>query len=470
MGVCSRQKGWRCSIALTVWAATLTVLAASAEESPPELEPAAPALRELEQAFRGVVAEVTPSVVGIRVHRRWFTAGPASAQDSPLVLQQTIIVNGSGTIVREDGSILTNEHVIQAASDIEVMLHDGRVLPARVVAADARSDLAILRVPATGLAAIEMCDWDSLTRGQWSISIGNPYGLGADGQLSVSVGVVANLGRRLPGLGENDDRLYTDMIQTTAAINPGNSGGPLLNLRGQLIGVITAMHTRTAGDEGVGFAIPMNPAKRRIVERLLEGQAIEYAYLGLSVRGRHAAAAGSADAGDEVVVEAVDPDGPAARAGVREGDRVLAFEGRPVSGSAELLERVLGACVGRPVALRLKRAAKVITVEVVPQRREVSRVSWLRGGAVLWRGVRVADLTPEAREQWQVRPEARGVVVVDVATDSPGQRSGIRPGDVIERVQDRAVDTAAAFRETVQSEPGDVELELHGRGRVRVLP
>lgn len=469
MVVWSRRKGRSCGTALTAWVATLAVLAASAEESPSGSELPGPSLYELEQAFRSVVAAAAPGVVGIRVHRRCFGAEVSSA-DRPLVVQHTIIVNGSGTIVREDGSILTNEHVIQAASQIEVVLHDGRVVPARVVAADARSDLAILRIAAAGLAAIEMCEWDSVARGQWSVSIGNPYGLGADGQLSVSVGVIANLGRRLPGLGESDDRLYTDMIQTTAAINPGNSGGPLLNLRGQLVGVVTAMHTRAAGDEGVGFAIPMNPAKRRIVERLLEGQPVEYAYLGLSVRSRSARATGSADGGDCVVVEAVDPDGPAARAGLREGDILLALEGMPVASSAELLARVQEVPVGRPIALRLKRGEKAVSAEVVPQRREVSRVGWVRGGAVLWRGLRVVELTPETRLRWQAQPKARGVIVVDIAAGSPGQSSGIRIGDVIERVQDRAVDTAAAFREAVQSVPGVVELELQGRGRVAVPP
>jgi S1-C subfamily serine protease len=335
----------------------------------------------LEQAFRSAITRAAPSVVGIRAKRRCSGADISPAADGLPVHPQTVLVNGSGTVIREDGSILTNEHVIQAASEIEVVLHDGRVLPARVVAADVRSDLAVLRVAVRGLAPIEMCEWESVARGQWAVLIGNPYGLGADGQLSVSVGVIANLGRRLPGLGEADDRLYTDMIQTTAVVYPGNSGGPLLNLRGELVGVITAMHTRAADEEGMGFAIPMNAARRRIVEGLLEGRPVEYAYLGLSVRSRRGSAAGSADAAGEVVVETIDPDGPAARAGVSVGDLLLTFEGQPVGSPAELLERVQAASVGRPVTLKLRRGREEIEVRAVPERREVDRVSRLRSGA-----------------------------------------------------------------------------------------
>ncbi len=468
----SRQatRGWCGPPPLAVWVMAFLASAAGAGERPSERDSPASGLRELEEAFRSVVTKAAPSVVGIRVKRRCSGADISAAAEGPPAPPQTILVNGSGTVIREDGSILTNEHVIRAASDIEVVLHDGRVMPGRVVAADVRSDLAVLRVAVQGLAPVEMCEWESVARGQWAVLIGNPYGLGADGQLSVSVGVIANLGRRLPGLGEADDRLYADMIQTTAVVYPGNSGGPLLNLRGELVGVITAMHTRAADEEGMSFAIPMNAARRRIVEGLLEGRPVEYAWLGLSVRSRRGSAAGSADAAGEVVVESIDADGPAARAGVREGDHLLSFEGQPVGSPAELLERVQAVSVGRPVTLKLRRGGEEIMVQAVPERREVDRVSRLRGRSVLWRGLRVADLTPELRLRWQVQPPVRGVIVVGVAAGSPGGNSGIRTGDVIERVQDRVVEAAAAFYKAVQNLPGTVELELHGRGRVRVEP
>ena len=222
---------------------------------PPAARDSLADLDTLQQAFQKVAERVAPSVVGIRVQRRHVLspAGSDSA-DSAAVLEQRVVVNGSGSIVSPDGLILTNEHVIQAADDIRVLLYDGTDLPADVLMADPRSDFAVLKVSRTGLVPVRMGDWSTVARGQWSVVVGNPFGLGSDGHLSVAVGVVSNLGRQLPGLGETDDRFYNDMLQTTAPINPGHSGGPLFNIHGELIGVVTAMHTRTPGGSS-----PMSP-------------------------------------------------------------------------------------------------------------------------------------------------------------------------------------------------------------------
>jgi S1-C subfamily serine protease len=227
-------------------------------------------LEKLQSAFQEIVAEVSPSVVGIRVQRRHHARSDQRGRGSD---EQFVLVNGSGTIIDRNGLILTNEHVIKGADEIRVVFHDGQRETADVVSADPRQDLAILQVSRAGLEPAKICDWDSVARGQWSVALGNPFGLGSDGQLSVSVGVISNLNRQLPGLGDVDERSYSDMIQTTATINPGNSGGPLFNLRGELIGVITAMHTRAGGDEGAGFAIPMTDARRAMVARLARGSA-----------------------------------------------------------------------------------------------------------------------------------------------------------------------------------------------------
>ncbi len=228
--------------------------------------PAAPAeeplaeLQRLQTAFQEVADRVAPTVVGIRAHRRLTGEGFGTGQ--------VVLVNGSGTVIDADGLILTNEHVVQRTHDLQVVFHDGSQLPGTVVAADTRNDLAIVRVNRTGLTAARFCSWPDVARGQWAVVVGNPFGLGSDGNLSVSVGVISNLGRSLPGLGESDNRLYNDMIQTTAEINPGNSGGPLFSLEGELLGVVTAMHTRSGGDAGAGFAIPMNPTRVRAIARL----------------------------------------------------------------------------------------------------------------------------------------------------------------------------------------------------------
>lgn len=224
-------------------------------------------LDELQRAFQRIADEVAPSVVGIRVHRRYASRDDRGRSQS----EQFVLVNGSGTVIDRSGLILTNEHVIKNADEIRVIFHDGKRVRAEVVSADPRQDLAILRVEREGLVPVRICEWESVARGQWSLVLGNPFGLGADGQLSVSVGVISNLNRQLPDLGDVAEHSYSDMIQTTATINPGNSGGPLFNLRGELIGVVTAMHTRAGGDEGAGFAIPMTPARRAMISHLARG-------------------------------------------------------------------------------------------------------------------------------------------------------------------------------------------------------
>lgn len=223
-------------------------------------------LRELETAFQGVITKVAPSVVSIRTERVCRPqVGWSRAADAP---EQLVVVNGSGAVWSAGGQILTNEHVVRDARAIRVTFADGRECGGRVIGADPQADLALVQVEREGLRPVRVGVMAAMRRGQWALVIGNPFGLGGDGQLSVSTGVIANLNRSLPGLDPDDDRLYTDMIQTTTPINPGNSGGPLFNLSGEMIGIVTAMHTRAGADEGVGFAIPLAPNRLTRIERL----------------------------------------------------------------------------------------------------------------------------------------------------------------------------------------------------------
>lgn len=452
--------------AAVLLAALLSVAAAAAQDGS---DGGIPELDRIEGAIRQVVERVAPSTVGIRVERRFVT--PLAEGVAPLTAREQIVtVNGSGTIIDSDGLILTNEHVVQAATLIEVLFHDGGSVRATVRSSDARSDLAVLEVPRRGLHAAAYGDVSGLTRGQWVIALGNPFGLGGDGSACVSVGVISNLNRRLPGLGAVDDRLYHDMIQTTASINPGNSGGPLFNTRGELIGVVTAMHTRAAVDEGVGFAIPLTPAKRTIVERLSRGETIEYGYLGLAVRDpsgaeRQAAALASGGA----YVEEVEVGGPAQRAGVRTGDLVVSFDGQALRNAAQFMDLVGQSPVGQTVPLELRRQKSPMRMTLTVERREVSRVAWMRGSAILWRGLRLADVSPEAHQRSSIE-EGRGVVVIDILKDSTGHRAGIRVGDVIEAVGDERVTGVGDFRERTRARKGVVQVTLRARGQVSVQP
>lgn len=444
--------------------------AGAARGEPPVAADSVPELSRVQAAVERVVAAVSASVVGIRVERRYRTptAEPAGAQAA--TQEQVVVVNGAGTIIDADGLILTNEHVVQSAQSIEVNFSDGSRSRATVRSADPRSDLAVLEVPRRGLRPAVFGDTRTLARGQWTIAMGNPYGLGADGSACVSIGVIANLGRRLPGLGAVDDRLYGDMIQTTAVINPGNSGGPLFNIRGELIGVVAAMHMRAALDDGVGFAIPLSAAKRRIIDRLRQGLPVEYGYVGLSVRDptpdeRRAAGVDSGGA----VVEQVESGGPAERAGVLAGDLVALFGGQRVEDASHLVDLVGEASAGETVKIELRRGRQAVRGELPVERRDVSRVSWMRGGAVLWRGLRLADLTPETGPRLEVAGRD-GVVVLDVVENSPASRAGIRIGDVLEAVNGQRVVDVTQFREAVRVEKAAVRVVVRARGSVEVGP
>jgi serine protease Do len=431
-------------------------------------------LEALQQAFQGVVERVAPSVVGIRAERRQVSAlSGARSGEIGGTLEQRVVVNGSGTVIDADGLILTNEHVIQSASEIVVLLYDGSELPATVLKSDPRSDLAILRVDRKGLTPARICDWNDVARGQWTVVIGNPFGLGRDGQLSVAIGIVSNLGRQLPGLGEVDDRFYNDMIQTTAPINPGHSGGPLFNVQGELIGVVTAMHTRAPADEGIGFAIPMTPPKRHVIQALCRGEDVAYGYLGLTVRvpELEERTRSGLDAEHGVVVDRVEPVGPAASAGIRVGDVISAFERQQLEGPAHLADLVGQTPVGAPVRLSVVRDGHPAEISAVIGRRDVSRVSWMRSGSVLWRGMRVADITASVRRIVGTdEGVVYGVMVIEVRENSPADRANVRIGNVIEQVNGQRIDDTTDFLLFSRAKSGPVEVTIRNRGRHTIDP
>ncbi len=434
---------------------------------------AIPDLAAIERAFQRVVTDVSPSVVGIRAQRHYATAlATHDAGDPPATLEHHVVVNGSGTIVDPDGLILTNEHVVQGAGQITVLFHDGTELPAQVYAADPRSDLAVLRVARTGLQPARFCEWDRVARGQWTIVVGNPFGLGSDGQLSVATGVVSNLGRQLPGLGEVDDRFYNNMIQTTAPINPGHSGGPLFNVEGELIGVVTAMHTRAPADEGIGFAIPMTPTKCRVIRKLCEGQDVQYGYIGLTVRvpEEDERELFNLSSHDGVVVQLVEPGGPAAEADIRVGDVIRRFDDQPVTGPAQMAELVGQTPVGAEVRLAVLRTGRRLPPQYITvQRRDISRVSWMRSGSILWRGMRLVDLGAEVRKLMRVDETVHGVLVIEVLPDTPADRADFEIGDLIERIDGEPVRDTTEFLLRARATDGALRLAIRHRGNRIVL-
>src|SRR5687768_16522572 len=190
---------------------------------------------------------------------------------------------GTGMVIDPDGYILTNEHVVGEAEQLWVTTDDKKVYPAMVIGSDPRADLAVLKIPARGLPAVTWADPAKIRRGQWTIAIGNPYGLAAEGEMCMSVGVVSAIGRSLPKLSGKEDRLYSDLIQTTAQINPGNSGGPLFDINGDVIGINAAVILPQKQTNGIGFVFPMCPRVLRIINHLKEGREVVYGYMGVRV-------------------------------------------------------------------------------------------------------------------------------------------------------------------------------------------
>ncbi len=336
--------------------------------------------RDLEFTFRSVIDQVLPSVAGVRTER--ITRVPVDGRaSSASYIEQRTIVNGTAMVVSQDGLFLTNEHVVHDASEVTLILSDGRRAPARVVAADVRGDLAILSAPLAGLMPVQFAQASvGPQRGEWSIAIGNPFGIGQDGRLSASIGVVSNVSRSLPGLGAADDRQYRDMIQTTAPIHPGNSGGPLFNLEGEVIGIVTAMFSRSSDDEGMAFAIPLTQPVREKIALLQRGETIAYGYLGLGLRDVDADSAERAGMGKAsgALICALEDDGPADRAGLRVGDVVVSYNTRKIEDAEQLLDAVTASAARSIANVLIWREGRVCEVRVRAERREPARVLALR--------------------------------------------------------------------------------------------
>jgi len=333
---------------------------------------------------------------------------------------------GSGFIINPDGHIVTNNHVVDGATEIKVKLSDGRELPAKVVGRDAKTDLALLKVEGTGLPVIPLGNSGELQVGESVMAIGNPFGL----EQTVTTGIVSATGRVI---GEGP---YDNFIQTDASINPGNSGGPLINTRGQAVGINSAIFTQTGGSVGIGFAIPIDLAKT-VVTQLANGGQVVRGYLGVSIQPVTpdlARSFGMPEATGALVSSVVEGS-PAAKAGVKAGDVITAYDGRKVGRSEDLPRAVAETPVGRDVSLTVMRDGKAVTLRATvarldePQTRSAMQAKPTKDAL----GLSLAPLTPsEARERGL--GDRGGVIVRGVQDGSPAASAGLQPGDVITEI------------------------------------
>jgi serine protease Do len=431
-------------LGLTAWGVVVPVSASGsspaivAQASPrPAANPRAGVMLPENYPWVGLAESLMPAVVNVRTSgearrprtptipepfRRFFPQPePGERGERPRGL-------GSGFIIDSSGYIVTNHHVVQGAQAVEVTLADGRTFTAKLVGSDQETDLALLKIEAQGLPTIPLGTSSSVRVAEPVMAIGNPFGL----DHTVTVGIVSGTGRYI-GQGR-----YDDFLQTDAAINPGNSGGPLINTRGEAIGINSAIRSNTGGFQGVGFAIPSDLAKP-IIQQLRSSGKVTRGWLGVSIQPLTAELAKSfgLTGTQGALVASVVEDSPAARGGLKPGDIIVRYDGKPVESPRALPPLVANTEIGRGVELGVMRDGGLqvvrVTVGTMPETREARAPTPTEGRLAERLGLELQELTPEIARRLGVK-EDRGVVVTEVRPDSPAAQAGIAAGDVIREV------------------------------------
>jgi serine protease Do len=415
-------------------------------------------LQRLDEEYTKVTAAVVPSVVSITTTRTVTRRMPID----PLELffgrrfldqnqgQQKVTSLGSGVIVSKEGHIVTNYHVLNGTNDVTVQLSDGREAKARIVGTDAQIDLAVLKVDLPNLIPLSLGDSDKVKVGQIVMAIGNPFGL----EESVSQGIISAKDRRAM----NDSQI--EFFQTDTAINPGNSGGPLVNIRGEVIGINSAIYSQSGGNQGIGFAIPSNVVKAAMKSIIAKGRVIR-GYLGVAIQAvtKEIAEQFKLDSVRGAIVTDVTPGSPAEKAGIIRGDVIRRVNDYDVKDTISLVSRIAEADVGSSLKIDLVRDGelKSVTAQVAEQpadlvarlnRNQTDPGQSQESQDGLFAGVQVQNLTQKLRSEANVPATVNGVIVTGVDPGSPVAQQ-IRPGDVIEQINRQPVPDVNAFERVV---------------------
>jgi len=419
--------------------------------------------RELSTAFSSVATRIGPSVVNISSVRKAKGSmggipdnlrGPFReffgeqfeqyfGHNMPRGFEQEGL--GTGVVVDGHGHIVTNAHVVEGADEVTVKLVDNRTLIAQVVGTDVKTDIAVLKIDAENLQPATLGDSDALEVGELVIASGNPFGLDA----TVTAGIVSAKGRANVGIAD-----YEDFIQTDAAINPGNSGGPLVNLEGEVVGINTAIFSRSGGYMGIGFAIPVNMVKT-IMTSLIEEGHVTRGWLGVSIQNltKELADSFKYSSTEGVLIGDVSEDGPAAKAGLKAGDIIVAVDGKPVGTVDRLRSRVADTSPGSKVKLEVFRDGESREIDVkvgqMQADEEAAANPLSGGGPKLDVGMTVRDLTPALAQERGYEAGAKGAFVTEVEPMGAAAKAGIRPGDLIVEVQGEAVANARQLRKAL---------------------
>ncbi|HWY50088.1 MAG TPA: Do family serine endopeptidase [Chthoniobacterales bacterium] len=437
--------------------------------SSPNVDPKQVAsLEALNRERRALITSVVPSVVAVKTTKKiaierqnqldpfgYFFRRPRGFQspNDDALVQNSL---GSGVIVTNEGHIITNTHVVDQVDEIEVQLSDGRTEKARLVGADEQVDLAVLKIDTPGLKPLKLADSDSVQAGDFVLAIGNPFGFDE----TVTDGIISSKGR------PNRADVFGDLIQTNAAINPGNSGGPLINLSGEVVGINTAIISRSGGSQGIGFAIPSNTVRTALESLLKKGRIIR-GYLGIQMRVPQSGQPAPSP-GEPVVVDEIVPGSPAEDAHLQKGDVIRKFDGHDVKSFADLRNLVSQVDLNKKVELEIVRSGKTMTVatqikeqpagyqagRVVPQPPPTQPPAQQTPGEESEPGstlaaIHVAELTPDVARELDLPSGVRGVVVTSVDPDAGV--ADLQKGDVIEEVNQQPIRSVADYNKITGS-------------------
>jgi serine protease Do len=436
-------------------AATMVVLSLQAHASTP------PA------SFADLAQKVTPAVVNISSTHK-VAGSPQETPDLPFAFPpgspfeqffkhfrdqqgqqgeqsapRKMMALGSGFIIDPAGYVVTNNHVIDKATDIKVTLASGKEYDAKLVGTDTKTDLALLKIQASEpLPSVSFGNSDNIRVGDWVMAVGNPFGLGG----SVTAGILSARGRDI------HEGPFDDFLQIDASINQGNSGGPTFSMAGEVIGINTAIASPNGGSVGIGFAIPANMAKP-VIEALREHGSIERGWLGVQIQEvtPEIASAIGLDKPMGALVSAVQPQSPASKAGLHQGDVIVGFDGKQIAELRDLPRLVAETPVGHKASVEIQRngSRQTVAVEIAKLQEDASVASndedtgaapaANEGESAPALGVTLAKITPDVRQSFNIPDDVHGVVIVDVDADGPAAEQGLRPGDVIEQVAQKAV-------------------------------
>jgi serine protease Do len=423
-------------------------------------------LERMSNTFAAVSALVQAGVVAVSTERVVATSSPFRGFpfDDPVFRRfyrapqrkRRTQGLGSGVIISPDGYVLTNNHVVEGADRISIDLTDGRTFQAEIVGRDEKSDVAVLKVNAdVKLPTVPIGNSDNLKVGQWVLAIGNPFGL----QHTVTYGIVSAMGRGDVGIADIED-----FIQTDAAINPGNSGGALVNLRGELVGINTAILSKSGGYQGIGFAIPVNLATR-IKNQLIEHGEVAAGYLGINYQTLTADMADALGVGTTsgVLIDTVHPESPAENAGLQRGDVIVAIDGAKVKDDSDYQKRIGLAGPDKRISIDIWRGNKKKTVRTALEASETTAGMLSNRSELL--GWELQEITAELARRYGFRPGA-ALIVTDLIPGKPAEQSGLRRGDFIIEINRNHVGTFEGLRDILAViDPGDPMLLLVRRGR-----